>query len=319
MMTRSATSGRQRRVNQAGLRRLQLAAVAASAFRVEEQIVLLQHLGDVRLQRDQVGRILGVAPDRDRAGDVAVDQAERAAEQVDAGGDQRRPDAVVVEHERLDQIVGVAACGSTRRRCGALRDGRRRRGAGSRACARSSGGSDRADAAARGRSRAAASSAARRDRRGSRSRACAPLFAMSAAQVLDDFLAREDGLGDLVEHRSWTIPRRTLLARWQTASANSRASDRACRRDRACGRVRRPAPRPSAAMIRSAAAPSSMCRSIITAESSSAVGLARFLPAMSGALPCTASNTPISVPRFAAPTTPRPPTSPAHRSETMSP
>ena len=35
-------------------------------------------------------------------------QAERAAEQVDAGGDERRPDAVVVEHERLDEVVGVA-------------------------------------------------------------------------------------------------------------------------------------------------------------------------------------------------------------------
>ena len=42
-------------------------------------------------------------------------------------------------------------------------------------------------------------------------------------------------------------------------------------------------------------------------------------PAMSGALPCTASNTPMSAPRFAAPTTPRPPTRPAHRSDTMSP
>ena len=52
--------------------------------------------------------ILGVAADRDRAGDVLVDQAERSAEQVDAGGDERRTDAVVVEHERLDQIVGVA-------------------------------------------------------------------------------------------------------------------------------------------------------------------------------------------------------------------
>ena len=70
--------------------------------------MLAQQLGDVRLQRDQVRRVLGVAADRDRAGDVAVEQAERAAEQVDAGGDDRRPDAVVVEHQRLDQVVGVA-------------------------------------------------------------------------------------------------------------------------------------------------------------------------------------------------------------------
>ncbi len=101
-------SARERRVNQPGLRRLQLAAVAASAFRIEEQVVLLEDLGDVRLQRDQVRRILGVAADRNRAGDVPVKQAERTAEQVDAGGDERRPDAVVVEHQRLDEIVGVA-------------------------------------------------------------------------------------------------------------------------------------------------------------------------------------------------------------------
>ena len=88
--------------------RLQLAAVAAAALGIEQQIVAAQQLGDVRLQRDQVRRILGVAADGNRAGHVLVDQAERPAEQVDAGGDDRRPHAVVVEHERLDEIVGVA-------------------------------------------------------------------------------------------------------------------------------------------------------------------------------------------------------------------
>ena len=39
---------------------------------------------------------------------MPVEQAERAAEQVDARRDERRADAVVVEHQRLDQVVGVA-------------------------------------------------------------------------------------------------------------------------------------------------------------------------------------------------------------------
>ena len=102
------TVGGERRVHQTRFRRLQLAAVAAASFRVEEQIVLLQDLGDVGLERDEVGGILRIATDRNRAGDVAVNQAERAAEQVGAGGDERRPDAVVVERERLDEVVDVA-------------------------------------------------------------------------------------------------------------------------------------------------------------------------------------------------------------------
>ena len=73
-------------------------------------------------------------------------------------------------------------------------------------------------------------------------------------------------------------------------------------------------------MIASAFASSCRCCSIRTADSSSAVGLAMSRPAMSGAVPCTASNTPTPFsPRLAAGTTPRPPTRPAHRSDTMSP
>ena len=99
--------GLQRRVQQPGLRALHLAAVAAPAFRIEEEVVTAQQLRDVRLQRDQVHRIFHVAADRHRAGHVTMQQPERAAEQIDAGGDDRRPDAVVVEHQRLDQVVGV--------------------------------------------------------------------------------------------------------------------------------------------------------------------------------------------------------------------
>ena len=65
---------------------------------------------------------------------------------------------------------------------------------------------------------------------------------------------------------------------------------------------------------------SPMWSSIISAESSSAVGFARFLSAMSGALPCTASKTAAVECRCWRPgTTPRPPTRPAQRSDTMSP
>ena len=68
----------------------------------------VQHLRDVRLQGGQVCRVPHVAPDRDGAGHVAVEQPERAAEQVDAGGDHRRAHAVVVQHQRLNEIVEMA-------------------------------------------------------------------------------------------------------------------------------------------------------------------------------------------------------------------
>ena len=95
-------------MQQPGLRRLQLAAVAPPALGIEQQIVATQQLGDVRLERHEIRRVLGIAADRDRARHVPVDQAERSAEQIDAGGDDRRPHAVVVEDDRLDEIVGVA-------------------------------------------------------------------------------------------------------------------------------------------------------------------------------------------------------------------
>src|SRR6185436_3742617 len=47
--------------------------------------------------------------DRDRAGDVPVDKPERPDEEVDARRDDRRTDSVVVEHERLDQIVDMTS------------------------------------------------------------------------------------------------------------------------------------------------------------------------------------------------------------------
>ena len=62
-----------------------------------------------------------------------------------------------------------------------------------------------------------------------------------------------------------------------------------------------------------------MWRSIMTEESSSAVGFARFFPAICGAEPCTASNIATPSPRLAEGATPSPPTRPAARSERMSP
>ena len=112
---------RQRACMQAGLGRLQLAAVAAPALGIEEEVVRPQHLGDVGLERDEVGRVLGVAADRNRAGDVAVDEAERTAEQVDAGGDDRRPDARCRRAPAARPGSRCGSCGSRRRRAGGRR------------------------------------------------------------------------------------------------------------------------------------------------------------------------------------------------------
>lgn len=57
--------------------------------------------------------------------------------------------------------------------------------------------------------------------------------------------------------------------------------------------------------------PNPICVVIMQALSSNAIGLALFCPAMSGAVPCTASNRAIpSVPMFPLGVTPRPPIKP---------
>ena len=101
-------SGVQRGVEQTGLRRLQLAAVASPTLGIEQQIVAAQYLCDVGLERDEVRRVLRITADGNRARHVPVNQAERTAEEIDPGGDDRRAHTVVVEDDRLDEIVGVA-------------------------------------------------------------------------------------------------------------------------------------------------------------------------------------------------------------------
>ena len=59
--------------------------------------------------------------------------------------------------------------------------------------------------------------------------------------------------------------------------------------------------------------------SIMAPERMTAIGLATPRPAMSGALPCTASKTAYSSPMFAPGTSPSPPTRPAQRSLSRSP
>ncbi len=271
-----AASGCQRGVDQPGLRRLQLAAVAAAALRIEEEIVRLQDFGDVRLQRDKIRGILRVAPDRNGAGDVPVQQAQRAAEQVDSRGDQRWPDPVVVEHERLDEVIGVALV--IRRVHHAMAAHR---------------GDDVVEVLVPAFN--LAKDRIERMLQGTVNRmplrrpqlvevrvdALAGLraaFAVSPAQVFDDLFTREHSLGDLVEHRV-----RLDYSAWHTASANSIVVAVPPRsRVRVCPAV---STRPRPDMMRSAAAASSIWRSISTADSRSPEGFARFFPAMSGALP----------------------------------
>ena len=57
----------------------------------------------------------------------------------------------------------------------------------------------------------------------------------------------------------------------------------------------------------------------MTPESIIAIGFTRFWPAYFGAEPCVGSNTAASIPKLPPGATPRPPTRPAARSETMSP
>src|SRR5947208_19822 len=85
-------------------------------------------------------------------------------------------------------------------------------------------------------------------------------------------------------------------------------------------RVRRSASRRRAARSRRpAAAGWPTWRSSMTPEKIAASGLATPFPAMSGAVPCTASKIATRLPMLAPGTSPSPPTRPAHRSDTMSP
>lgn len=62
-----------------------------------------------------------------------------------------------------------------------------------------------------------------------------------------------------------------------------------------------------------------ICLNIITEDNNKAVGLALFYPAISGPVPCTASYMAQSYPMLPEGVNPKPPISPAQRSETMSP
>ena len=100
----------------------------------------------------------------------------------------------------------------------------------------------------------------------------AAALAVAALEVSRDLVAGEHGPRDLVEHRQGCGLYQDHAARSSKHEALQPLADRVgelqscspCRRGRACGRCPRRAPSPSAFMMRSAIAPSPMCRSIST-------------------------------------------------------
>ena len=112
-----------------------------------------------------------------------------------------------------------------------------------------------------------------------------------------------------VTARQWrSAIRPSVTARVVARPPRSRVRTRPCRRSRSTARS-----------IRPAACFCPTWRSNFAPDMMAASGLARFFPAISGAVPCTASKSAWRLPTFAPGTSPSPPTRPAHRSETMSP
>ena len=245
---------------------------------------------------------------------MAVDDAERSAEQIDAGGDDRRPHAVVLERERLDEIVEMALV---------VRDVDDATVAGGLAGVRRALGNalDLAqDRIERVLQRLVDGVALRRPQLveigvDALARLRPGLDARSA-QVPRHVFVREHGLGDLVLERHGEAQDRSISR--QMASVNSVVVAVPPRSRVRTAPGREHAARPADHAVRGGGFADVRAASS-RADSSSAVGLARFWPAMSGALPCTASNTADLAPMFAPGTTPSPPTRPAQRSETMSP
>ena len=99
-------SGRQGGMNESRLRALDLTAVASTSLGIEEQVVFSGERGHVRFQRDQVGRVLHVAADWNRARDVTMDSPMVRRTGL-SGGNNRRPAPVLVQYQQLDEVIGV--------------------------------------------------------------------------------------------------------------------------------------------------------------------------------------------------------------------